>query len=209
MVFFCHVLLARVPPRCVSLCRSPEMIFHGHPWLLKVVRPGSPLNEEPRPTLLYIGNHYCLHVLDYSGNHYHDYFDDLGTYMIRWQSSLYWSLRLCWQSGLHGLIKFTSPSKYPLLSLWLVFRWIWKEKMPKRSFVSQRPSLLLWLSYQQYTAQELRWPNILAFNDNDHDYHAHHRRPSHSQAWNMHKNAKKSRALRPILIPFWTRANIL
>ena len=29
--FFCHVLLARVPPRCVSLCRSPEMIFHGHP----------------------------------------------------------------------------------------------------------------------------------------------------------------------------------
>ena len=53
MVFFCHVLLARVPPRCVSLCRSPEMIFHGHPWLLKVVRPGSPLNEEPRPTLLY------------------------------------------------------------------------------------------------------------------------------------------------------------
>ena len=51
---FCHVLLARVPPRCVSLCRSPEMIFHGHPWLLKVVRPGSPLNEEPRPTLLYI-----------------------------------------------------------------------------------------------------------------------------------------------------------
>ena len=56
MVFFCHVLLARVPPRCVSLCRSPEMIFHGHPWLLKVVRPGSPLNEEPRPTLLYIKN---------------------------------------------------------------------------------------------------------------------------------------------------------
>ena len=54
MVFFCHVLLARVPPRCVSLCRSPEMIFHGHPWLLKVVRPGSPLNEEPRPTLLYM-----------------------------------------------------------------------------------------------------------------------------------------------------------
>ena len=53
MGFFCHVLLARVPPRCVSLCRSPEMIFHGHPWLLKVVRPGSPLNEEPRPTLLY------------------------------------------------------------------------------------------------------------------------------------------------------------
>ena len=57
MVFFCHVLLARVPPRCVSLCRSPEMIFHGHPWLLKVVRPGSPLNEEPRPTLLYYTFH--------------------------------------------------------------------------------------------------------------------------------------------------------
>ena len=54
MVFFCHVLLAWVPPRCVSLCQSPEMIFHGHPWLLKVVRPGSPLNEEPRPTLLYL-----------------------------------------------------------------------------------------------------------------------------------------------------------
>ena len=48
------MLLTRVPPRCVSLCRSPEMIFHGHPWLLKVVRPGSPLNGEPRPTLLYM-----------------------------------------------------------------------------------------------------------------------------------------------------------
>ena len=45
--------------------------------------------------------------------------------------------------------------------------------------------------------------------DTDHDYLAHHRRPSFSQAWNMHKNAKKSRALRPILIPFWTRTNIL
>ena len=32
------------------------MIFHGHPRLLKVVRPGSPLNEEPRPTLLYKAN---------------------------------------------------------------------------------------------------------------------------------------------------------
>ena len=57
MFFFCHMLLARVPPRCVSLCQSPEMIFHGHPWLLKVVRPGSPLNEEPRPTLLYNTKH--------------------------------------------------------------------------------------------------------------------------------------------------------
>ena len=54
MVFFCHMLLTRVPPQYVSLCRSPEMIFHGHPWLLKYVRPGSPLNEEPRPTLLYL-----------------------------------------------------------------------------------------------------------------------------------------------------------
>ena len=52
--FFCHMLLAGVPPQCVSLCRSSEMIFHGHPWLPKVVRPGSPLNEEPRPNLLYI-----------------------------------------------------------------------------------------------------------------------------------------------------------
>ena len=56
MVFFCHMLLAGVPPQCVSLCRSSEMIFHGHSWLPKVVRPGSPLNEEPRPTLLYIGS---------------------------------------------------------------------------------------------------------------------------------------------------------
>ena len=57
----------------------------------------------------YIGNHYCLHRLNFIGNH--AVFDNLGSYVICWH------VVICWQSGSHGSINFSSPSKYPMVML--------------------------------------------------------------------------------------------
>ena len=45
MAFSCHIQLSRVPPRCVMLWRSPEMIFTRLPRVAKLFCIGSPLNR--------------------------------------------------------------------------------------------------------------------------------------------------------------------